>query len=402
MNYGRGAGARRRRQRDRRLLIAAAAGVLAVILIVVLILVLRRRNAPDPVQQPPLTQTETSEATAEPMLTIDTPQPTPATTPGPTVLDTSANSVYRPVAEAGFLPVFDHSDTPENIIAITVDDVYQAENLQTIVNVALDNGAKLTIFPVGENAVKAEQADVLRFAWENGMELENHTMTHNGLYNCTDEELAWEIYQQNLSLSSILGVEYSVHFLRPKGGSAKDDQRIHAYCSQLGYAGIAHWKYSGSKNEIEDIKASLAPGTVYLFHTTNGDTQKLEEFIPYAVGQGYRLVTLNQMFGYPDNETAALTEPVEGRTAPALQPYDEAPVTYKRTTYAYGAYLLQQKLIALGYMSGEADGVYGKDSATAVSTFQSSVGLPATGEADPETQAKIDELFQIKFPNGIS
>ena len=228
MNYGRGAGARRRRQRDRRLLIAAAAGVLAVILIVVLILVLRRRNAPDPVQQPPLTQTETSEATAEPMLTIDTPQPTPATTPGPTVLDTSANSVYRPVAEAGFLPVFDHSDTPENIIAITVDDVYQAENLQTIVNVALDNGAKLTIFPVGENAVKAEQADVLRFAWENGMELENHTMTHNGLYNCTDEELAWEIYQQNLSLSSILGVEYSVHFLRPKGGSAKDDQGIHA------------------------------------------------------------------------------------------------------------------------------------------------------------------------------
>ena len=141
---------------------------------------------------------------------------------------------------------------------------------------------------------------------------------------------------------------------------------------------------------------------MYLFHTTNGDTQKLEEFIPYAVGQGYRLVTLNQMFGYPDNETAALTEPVEGRTAPALQPYDEAPVTYKRTTYAYGAYLLQQKLIALGYMSGEADGVYGKDSATAVSTFQSSVGLPATGEADPETQAKIDEIFQIKFPNGIS
>ena len=318
--------------------------------------------------------------------------------------DVSANAVYRPAAENGLLPVFRKSATEEKIIAITVDDCYQADNLAAIVQLAMDYGGKLTIFPIGENALKESQAATLLYAWQNGFELENHTLTHNSLYAISDERLAQEVYYQNLALSKILGVEYQAHFLRPRGGDARNDQRMQAYARQLGYCGIAHWSYCGSDRSVTEsaLQKSLKSGAIYLFHTTDTDLERLQRFIPYATSQGYRLVTLNEMFGYPENETAPLTEPIEGRTPPALEPYTPLPVTYKKTTYDHGVIALQEQLIALGYLNGEAegaaDGVYGAACASAVSRFQSDHGMTVTGEADPDTQARIKEAYEAKYP----
>ena len=315
--------------------------------------------------------------------------------------DVSANAVYRPAAENGLLPVFRKSATEEKIIAITVDDCYQADNLAAIVQLVLDCGGKLTLFPIGENVLKEAQAKTLRYAWQKGFELENHTFTHNSLYAISDEELVKEVYYQNLALSKILGVEYQAHFLRPRGGDARNDQRMQAYARQLGYCGIAHWSYCGSDRSVTEsaLQKSLKSGAIYLFHTTDTDLERLQRFIPYATSQGYRLVTLNEMFGYPENETAPLTEPIEGRTPPALEPYDPVPVTYKATTYDHGVIRLQEQLIELGYLSGvddgAADGVYGETCAMAVRRFQSDHGLNATGEADPETQDRIAEACAV-------
>lgn len=50
---------------------------------------------------------------------------------------------------------------------------------------------------------------------------------------------------------------------------------------------------------------------------------------------------------------------------------------------------LQEKLIALGYLDGGADGIYGKGTAGAVQKFQAAEGLPETGTADSATQEKL-------------
>ena len=93
-----------------------------------------------------------------------------------------------------YLPVIKHGETGENKIAITVDDCFQVENLRTIIKTAYAaNQGKLTIFPIGQNVVKQAQSEILKYAWENGFELENHTYTHNGLFACSNEELAEEI-----------------------------------------------------------------------------------------------------------------------------------------------------------------------------------------------------------------
>ena len=335
--------------------------------------------------------------------TTSTPAPddtlsdgTNALSPAAATLDSTASdataaarALTRPAAKGNNLPVFSKAETQEKIIAITVDDCFQASNLRTIVQTAIDNGAKLTIFPIGEVALREQQTEILKWAWDNGMELENHTFTHNGLYNASDELLAKEIYYQNLALSKILGVEYHAHFLRPKGGDARNDERMHAYARQMGYYGIAHWTISGSGSTPSKLASTLAPGNIYLFHTTDqNDFDKLCGFIPYAVSQGYTLVTLNEMFGYPDNETEPLTTPIEEHQPPALEPYQITLIPLEKGSYDYRVYRLQEKLKALGCTKDDPDGIYGKDTVEAVKKFQKKAGLEVTGKADVATQEK--------------
>ena len=340
-------------------------------------------------EAPAAPQAQTAEAlSAGEAFEPTAPQPTP--TPADPVMAQRAAAAPTPTAP-GFLPVYRRGGTDERIIAITVDDCYQPENLRLIVDKAIECGAKLTIFPIGKNAIRENTAEALKYAWENGMELENHTYTHNGLYRCSDQELAEEIYKQQLVLSYILGVEYQPHFLRPMGGDAKNDQRLQKYAEQLGYYGIAHWSDSGRVSNASLVEA-LQPGAIFLFHTTDTDLDKLLKFIPYATEQGWQLVTLNEMFGLPENETDELIQPVLSRPVPTIAPYERVLVSYRKTSYAWGVYLLQQKLIELGYLSGEPDGVYGDDSESAVRAYQRDHGLEVTGVADVETQKMILEL----------
>lgn len=368
-------------------------GAGVILLVVILMIVLFASGGHDDAQTAIApTSTPEVEATFTPEPTL---APTPSPTPEPAYM---ANAKYRPAGKDGRLPIFRSASTDEKIIAITVDDCFQAENLRTIVQTAIDCGGKLTIFPIGEIAVRKQQSQILKWAWENGMEIENHTYTHSGLYNVTNERLAEEIYKQNLALCGILGVEYKVHFLRPMGGDARNDQRIHAYINQLGYKGVAHWSDSGSGASLKSLPGMLKPGAIYLFHTTNDDLEKLVRFIPYAVSQGYRLVTLNEMFGYPENETAPLKDISEYPT-PTLAPYDYVPVTMRVTNYSYAALQLQEMLIKMGLLDGEPDGIYGKSCANAVKTFQKKMGMKVTGEADPKTQAAILKVYTENFAN---
>lgn len=384
-------------------MLIVAFAVLVVLIILLISALTRPRKDNVDVNAPAIVTTEsptaepldatdapTAEPTAEP---TKTPEPLPTPTPAPTAnnIADAAHAANRPEPTPGWLPIFQGAQTNEKIVAITVDDCFQADNLKKIIDCAIENNGKLTIFPIGKNAVKSQQAAALKYAWENGFELENHTMTHNGLYRSTDEELAQEVYWQSLTLDQILGVNYQVHFLRPKGGDARADQRIHAYISQLGYYGVAHWSYSGSGNELSALKKSLKPGQLYLFHTTDKDLEKLLKFIPYCASQGYKMVTMNEMYGYPANEVSELTVSIDElhENVPPLEEYTVVPVTYKKGNYAYGVYHIQERLKELGYLHDESDGCFGGNTQKAVKNFQKKAGLEASGVADIATQEKL-------------
>ena len=292
-----------------------------------------------------------------------------------------------PAAAEGYLPILYHSEnTTENIIAVTVDDCFQGENLRKIVQCALDNNGKLTIFPIGDNIAKNNIGTVVKWAWESGMEIENHTYNPVGMYHFDDERMEKEMYLQNMQLNQVLGVNYTQHFFRPKGGDEREDQRVHAYAAQMGMKGIAMWTQSGSRDSMDSLLNNLAPGRIYLFHTTDNDLNKLLQFIPEATRRGYRLVTMNEMFGLPENETSALTAPTD---PPALEPFKIIPTTLQKTAYIRAAAIVQKRLIELGWLDGEADGVYGQSSFMATGYFQLAADIKADGKSGPSTQAVL-------------
>ena len=299
-----------------------------------------------------------------------------------------------PKVTEGYMPLLYKANATENVICVTVDDCFQGDNLRAIVQCALDNNGKLTIFPIGDNLNKDNVASAIKWAWENGMEIENHTYNHAGMYHYDDERMTNEMWYQSVKLSQVLGVNYKQHFFRPKGGDEREDQRVHAYAKQLGMSGIAVWTQSGSRDSVQSLFNNLAPGRIYLFHTTNNDLQKLLEFIPGAVQRGYRLVTLNEMFGLPENETSDLSTIGE---KPALQSFQIVPALLQKTSYVRAAAVVQKRLIELGWLEGEADGVFGDSSFMATGFFQMAAGLQPTGKANAETQ-KV--LFSDAAPTG--
>ncbi len=380
-----------RRRRRRNAVPALIALVLIALALLFVLVTMPKNGAPahdaDMSDIPALPQvtlapqpTATPEPTPEPTA-VPTPEPTPEPTVQPTPEPTAAPFVYLPVVHRA-------EGVSAKQIAITVDDCYQVKNLTTIAEVAEANGAKLTLFPIGQNLSKEGMADLLKHcAFDLGYEIENHTWSHSRIFRLPEDEMAAEIWKQHAALNQTLGVDYRQHFLRLMGGDGGTDPRIHNYLNQLGYLGIANWSVSGSDSDMAHIKSSLAPGQIYLFHTTDPDTKKLKEFIPWAVSKGYKLVTMNELLGLPDNEIAPLTDQV----MPSPAPFEDDHRTLELEDYTWKVLQMQEVLRAQGYlvMDGPSTGYYGPQTRKAIAAYQKDHGLEVTGKADEATQRSI-------------
>ena len=295
-----------------------------------------------------------------------------------------------------YLPVITKGSSANKRVAITVDDLFQVGNLESIMELTRSLGGKLTLFPIGRLInEKDDLKRALRTAYSYGFEIENHTYSHTALFSLSDEEMAREIYMQNMYVCSALGVNYEPHFLRMMGGNGEHDLRSHQYLVQLGgYKGIAHWTYSGSDADLDHIKKHTENGFIVLFHATNRDFKIMQEYIPWLVAQGYELVTLNEMFGLDPNATSPLTDDPLTREVPEPLPFvytEYVNLGTKQYKQLYAVQLLQNRLIELGYLPQDTlvDGDYGFMTKAAVELFQAQNGLSADGIAGKATQTLL-------------
>lgn len=324
---------------------------------------------------------------------VPSPTATPAPTPTPTV---DPYLIVRPMPEElGYLPIFEEANVNAKQICITVDDCFQAGNLDTILDDCAIYGAKITIFPIGRNTMRGQHREPLRRAYAMGMEFENHSYSHSAFYKMSDAKMAEEITNANRAISFVLGVNYQMHFMRTRGGDNRRDLRTHRYIEKLGYYGMAHWSFNGSKSTPAKLAANLEPGQIYLFHTTDTDVENIRALMIAAVENGYEMLTLNEMFGFPENEEGPLPTALTELPVPQPDPYVYEYKTLKRGDYLWDVNLLQRRLIELGWLQGNPDGVYGQGTFMAIGYFQLAAGLKASGIASPETQ---EALFSEDAP----
>jgi len=313
--------------------------------------------------------------------------------PLPEALPAQAAAESVPAAPDGdaafeYLPVIRHGSAEKKQIAVTVDDCFQVDNLRTIIDTAEACGGRLTLFPIGQNLEKPGMAKLLRHGvFDLGFEVENHTWSHQRIFRLPEAQMAEEIWRQGQAVNRALGVSYEQHFFRLMGGDGECDQRTHNYLGQLGFRGIASWSLSGSDADMTMIQRALKPGAVYLFHTTDADTEKLKAFLPYAVAQGYELVTLNELTGCAPNAVGAYAE----QAMPAPRAYRCDLRDRRLGDYAWCVVGMQDALRRLGCLKldGPSTGYYGRQTRDAIAAFQRISGLPETGVADAETQRRL-------------
>ncbi len=405
---------RRRRAQGGCLSFAIGLLVVAALALVAAIFITRRMEANRPAPRPSATpgMEVTAEATPgfglEMVLTADsfqeegkqipvltpspTPTPEPTPSPEPTFNPDEPFALVRPQSIGeGFLPVFNKANTREKRIAITVDECTGAAITTEFAKMAYRHGAKLTLFPSGENALLQDMGDVLKTClYTLGYEIENRCFSGAAkLYQMNDAMMAAEIWKQEIAVSYVVGERYHPHFLRLYGGDGENDGRTHAYLIQQGYKGIAHWTFNGGTMAEGKIGGNLAPGNIYYFKTTKNDLRMMELLMEEAKAQGYSMVTMNELFGYEENAYEDNVN-VMAEQMPELKNRDVPYYFMKTGDCTWATNVLQRRLIELGYLSeGNADGVFGSTTAAALSAFQAKLGLAATGAADIITQEKL-------------
>ena len=338
---------------------------------------------------------------AEPAETVDA-EPEGDAEPEPVQAASTGNRLIpAPLEGDYFLPIFDRAlRTPDDeaMIAVTVDDCSDPEVLSQVVEIARRYDAKLTLFPTGEALMSEGMAEgfrtcVLRY----GYELENHSYSHKKEYQLSNGELALQLWKQSIAASYVVGKDYEQHFYRPYFDNSKYDQRTHFFIGKLGYAGVASYTYSYKGMTAEQLIDTLENGNIYQFDMTEKSMAVFETFIQEASRKGYKLVTMNRLFGLNENVVGdRLT--IDEQTLPTMDDYVSTYYDLKLNYRTNAVYSLQARLAELGYLTDDAtkpDGLYGPNTSIAVSAFQAKIGEVATGNATVATQ---ERLFALNAP----
>lgn len=344
----------------------------------------------------------TFSGTPMPEAVVNTPTPSPTpnvtlapveVTPQPTFDPNNPYALVRPTARAeNMLPIFKKANTDKKQIAITLDECSGATITGQFINLAKQYGAKLTLFPTGENIMKAGMANLLKEAvFQLGFEVENRCYSDRArLYQLNETMMATEIWKQNIALSYVLGVKYEPHFLRVYGGNGVNDPRTHAYLMQEGYYGFAGWSVSGTDISENRLLDTLEPGQVYYFKTSETDGHKMALLMQSAQRAGYEMVTLNELFGYEENRQIDTQGSLLTETLPELENYTPEFYTMRSGDCTWAVYQVQRRLVELGYLpQGSADGIYGDGTTDALCQFQAACRMAATGLCTIETQQRL-------------
>ena len=207
--------------------------------------------------------------------------------------------------EAGYT-VF-HGSREENRIAITVDDCYNIENVQTILDLCEQHGIPVTFFVIG-SALKMKDAPVWRAAVQAGHEIGNHTWSHARLPDLNSRDIKLQLNRTQEKLNVLLGYEYDMQVMRPPYGrlstdpDKKSDMRVVEAIEAAGYVHAVRWDVSQT-DPRKAIKA-VQNGSILLYHANKKDVRCLEELIPMLLDKGYACVTVSQLLHVvPENDT---------------------------------------------------------------------------------------------------
>ena len=193
-----------------------------------------------------------------------------------------------------------NTETSQKIVALTFDDGPHEAYTQTILSILEKYRIPATFFIIGENAQR--YPDRVRQIHQAGHELGNHTYSHASVNTLSAQKLEEELEKTSQLIQELTGQRPAV--FRPPFG-AYNDRCIEQIC-QLGYRPVLwsqdsrDWQLPPAQRIADSMLANLSQGDILLFHDYNRrhspTPQALEILIPKLLEEGYRFVTVSQLF----------------------------------------------------------------------------------------------------------
>lgn len=200
------------------------------------------------------------------------------------------------LAKAGFTS-YRKGDPGINKIAITVDDLYGLDHLESMLDLAREYEIPITFFALGM-MIKPENAALWQRMVDEGHEIGNHTYSHLLITEISSDQLGRQLRRTQDALNAVLREPYPMHLFRPPFG-AFDHSGFGsvAHLGAQGYPYVILW--SVDLVTVEHTFEAVKNGSILLFHTNSKDVQVLKELIPKILEAGFEPVTVTELLQLP-------------------------------------------------------------------------------------------------------
>lgn len=212
--------------------------------------------------------------------------------------------------EEGFT-VF-HGSRDEKRIAITVDDCYDSENLQAILDLCREYEIAVTFFVIGK-ALKMDDQPLWQDVLDAGCEIGNHTWSHARLPDLNSRDIKRQLSRTQEKLNTLLGYDYTMRVMRPPYGrlsenaNKKSDLWVVEAIEAAGYKHAVRWDVS--QTDPDKAIKQVQNGSILLYHANKKDVRCLKQLIPALLEQGYECVTVSALLNIAPDLTWEVTDP---------------------------------------------------------------------------------------------
>ena len=190
-----------------------------------------------------------------------------------------------------------NAEAEPKLLALAFDDGPNTTTTNEVLDVLDKYNAKATFFLIGMN-INNESAKSVKRAYDMGMEIANHSKTHNSMMNMTPDEIKAEIDYVDEKVEAITG-EKTKCFRPPFIGVSQtmydniDIPFIYGADTQ------DYMEQVDVDERVEKILKNAKDGTIYLMHDSAGNDKTVEALkiaLPKLVEQGYEFVTISELF----------------------------------------------------------------------------------------------------------
>lgn len=209
--------------------------------------------------------------------------------------------------------VIDGTDEPERkpstdkLVAITYDDGPYAPTTGRILDILEENGAKATFFIVGNRI--ADYPDTVQRIIDMDCEVGSHTYDHEYLNKISASERETQINSFNDEMMNDFG--YDTLLLRAPGGHYSGVEDVVGMPLIQWSIDTLDWKFKDAANPdrseaqreakideiVEEVMTDVESGDIILMHDIYEFTADVSaKLIPRLVEEGYKLVTVSEMF----------------------------------------------------------------------------------------------------------